>query len=506
MAYNLQYSDYPTTQGPPDPARWVGPPGPPGPQGPTGPTGPQGPAFPEAPADGTIYGRGGATPDWSGVLPLAGGTVSGQTSYTYTGAPALTIGSNPFGGRTLVQFNSTITGSNSSALFINKVGGSVHGDPPQIHSYFQIDHDGSENQFHTKVETSVTGNSGIWALMNASAFSSNDSVYGAHVGFYSQQVRTPTINPGGARGIPAWCSVMELRSQTGLPSSQDGTLQTLELDIFASGADDYLPGRTVLSIVIGQDTTSHPAVEVNNGISFYLFGGHTGWYKNMLYAAAQFNTAVLNTTQATQHTGANAIWLGDGHTIALDTAGTHTIRWDGSQIHLVSPVQIDGLAFLAGGTTVGGTAYFAGSTYGPGLDAYLAAPPAIGGTTPAAANFTTVDMTGLATFHAGITMITGAPLSIDNGPWMQLVSGAGGAAVFQWLGTRVWGVDPSGNMTASGSLGTGGPTGPTWTTGSGVPSSTQPVGSLYSRVSTWAAGATLYVSKGAGAWTAVAGV
>jgi hypothetical protein len=50
------------------------------------------------------------------------------------------------------------------------------------------------------------------------------------------------------------------------------------------------------------------------------------------------------------------------------------------------------------------------------------------------------------------------------------------------------------------------PGGPTWTTGSAVPSSTQPVGSIYSRVSTWAAGATLYVSKGAGAWTPVAGV
>jgi hypothetical protein len=41
MAYNLQYSDYSTTaEGPPDPARWVGPPGPPGPPGPVGPPGP----------------------------------------------------------------------------------------------------------------------------------------------------------------------------------------------------------------------------------------------------------------------------------------------------------------------------------------------------------------------------------------------------------------------------------------------------------------------------------
>jgi hypothetical protein len=39
MAYRLNYSDYSTSEGPPDPAEWVGPPGPAGPVGPTGPQG-----------------------------------------------------------------------------------------------------------------------------------------------------------------------------------------------------------------------------------------------------------------------------------------------------------------------------------------------------------------------------------------------------------------------------------------------------------------------------------
>src|SRR6478609_8273632 len=46
MAYKLRYSDYSTSEGPPDPGEWVGPPGPPGPTGPAGPIGPPG-------ADGT---------------------------------------------------------------------------------------------------------------------------------------------------------------------------------------------------------------------------------------------------------------------------------------------------------------------------------------------------------------------------------------------------------------------------------------------------------------------
>jgi hypothetical protein len=49
------------------------------------------------------------------------------------------------------------------------------------------------------------------------------------------------------------------------------------------------------------------------------------------------------------------------------------------------------------------------------------------------------------------------------------------------------------------------PTGPTFTGGAGAPSSTQPVGSIYSNVS-GAVGARLYVSAGAGSWNAVAGV
>jgi hypothetical protein len=51
----------------------------------------------------------------------------------------------------------------------------------------------------------------------------------------------------------------------------------------------------------------------------------------------------------------------------------------------------------------------------------------------------------------------------------------------------------------------GGASGPTWTSGTGVPATTQPVGSLFSRTD-GAVGTTLYVSRGAGTWNAVAGV
>ena len=123
MAYSLKYSDYPTASGPPDPARWQGPPGPPGPTGPpgeegeqgvpgpTGPVGPMGPSgvvgsMPEAPTDGAIYGRQGSTGTWLGVLPqfrwgilplAAGPPTTGGSGYavgdviTLTGGATITV-------------------------------------------------------------------------------------------------------------------------------------------------------------------------------------------------------------------------------------------------------------------------------------------------------------------------------------------------------------------------------------------------------------------------------
>ena len=82
--------------------------------------------------------------------------------------------------------------------------------------------------------------------------------------------------------------------------------------------------------------------------------------------------------------------------------------------------------------------------------------------------------------------------------------GAGASQLFHAGAGRVALLNTSG-FTATGYLQTGDLGGPTWTNGAAVPSSTQPVGSLYSRGG-GAVGATLYVSRGGGTWAAVAGV
>src|SRR5215472_11226520 len=109
--YRLRYSDYSTTaEGPPDPARWIGPPGPPGPPGPQGETGNNAlvlsaDAPPTGVADNTlwwdsantglyIWTYDGTSRQWvsaaigAGIgtfLPLTGGTLTGPLLYTATG-------------------------------------------------------------------------------------------------------------------------------------------------------------------------------------------------------------------------------------------------------------------------------------------------------------------------------------------------------------------------------------------------------------------------------------
>ena len=61
------------------------------------------------------------------------------------------------------------------------------------------------------------------------------------------------------------------------------------------------------------------------------------------------------------------------------------------------------------------------------------------------------------------------------------------------------------NLQIDGGFRFGGSGGPVLLTGSAAPTANLPVGSIYSRVG-GAVGATLYVSRGGGAWAAVAGV
>lgn len=132
---------------------------------------------------------------------------------------------------------------------------------------------------------------------------------------------------------------------------------------------------------------------------------------------------------------------------------------------------------------------------------------AIGASYPSTGNFTR------AAFSSGVTFgsyVAASPTDLSHhidlygGQYGLSVTGAtvnivvGGTAIAN-ISNLTNGITSIGQMQIFGT------SGPTWTSGTTAPSSTQPVGSLYSRVG-GAVGATLYVSRGAGTWAAVAGV
>lgn len=189
----------------------------------------------------------------------------------------------------------------------------------------------------------------------------------------------------------------------------------------------------------------------------------------------------------------------------------------------VNATGLNACAVGAGAPAAGSftTLAASGAVSGAGFTALLAAPPAIGGTTPAAGNFTT--LTASNWLNASYNASGLIPPAGSSGSLSWNASG-GSAEVDYWndfagptmshtfwqrtgtsTKTRLLDIDPTGNVSIYGSLHIAGPTGPTWYTGTGLPGATAPIGSLYSRTD-GTAGATLYISRGGGTWTAVAGV
>lgn len=309
--------------------------------------------FPNSPTAGQIFTAMGTSWRWDGVkwvsgpalmsddfVAKSGDTMTGLLTNSTAGvglsvtnsanlATASTgqvlIGGTSLSGKTRIEFNPTNPQAGRGVFHMNKVNSTTGTDDPQINSYVSVDHSGGNQYRHMRIQTVITGNpgggpnSGVWSILNQ-LFTKAHDLNGSNVLQYNQAVRTD-VNAGSVKGAALWSGIFEARSQTGLPSSQDGIIQPIEVDLFANGLDNLSPsiGRTCISVVIGKDNTSGPTCEVTHGISFY---GSSGVYKRVIGMAASYNESVLDTRSATAvSTNAHAIWLKTGHTIGLDDAG-----------------------------------------------------------------------------------------------------------------------------------------------------------------------------------------
>ena len=151
-------------------------------------------------------------------------------------------------------------------------------------------------------------------------------------------------------GAPLWAFVAEVQDQTNLPSSAAGFNQIGELDMSGNGDDDgpeafvYNPvvganlpqgGRCFLSFVASKFSPTGSDFVMNAGLSFTTVPGAT--INSVIFANATFNNALLDARNAVaSSSNANAIWLADGHRVALSTDGSAGIVYDQAAAAIVA--------------------------------------------------------------------------------------------------------------------------------------------------------------------------
>jgi hypothetical protein len=146
------------------------------------------------------------------------------------------------------------------------------------------------------------------------------------------EARPGTPVQGEVVGANLWGGVIEYHEQVDLPSSRSGMGQTLELDWVGNNVDDA-NARTFVSAVLGKNAKDGADVEIGNVIGVWPGANATAAggasIKRGFWVGLPFSEAVIDTRKATQRRGANAIWLAEGHRIALDASGKHYLDAEG---------------------------------------------------------------------------------------------------------------------------------------------------------------------------------
>jgi hypothetical protein len=151
-----------------------------------------------------------------------------------------------------------------------------------------------------------------------------------HVSRYIQTIRQNIGTDSSGNPLPQpslWTACIEYRDTTGQPSSWAAASLTVEMDWFGNGPDDANL-RQIQSLVVGQNNTSGAPVEVSTVIGVYLAGGSTGHAHSVFNVNIPFSTAALDTTGAQQMSGAAAIRMAAGHSIAFESTNNYSLAYD----------------------------------------------------------------------------------------------------------------------------------------------------------------------------------
>lgn len=229
-----------------------------------------------------------------------------------------------------------------------------------------------------------TGNSAgadpgaVWGVLSTlSTAASVDSQ--SAVSTYIQAVRSGAP-AGGKVGVPLEAAVIEFRDASGLSTATTGLARTLELDMFVNGSDDLAGavGREVMPIVLGKANAADASPTITSVIGVYPVAGDGVHIKRGITWAGSlnFDQSLFDTRDSVQGASAAAVWLKDGHKLAMDggstgdtsppnaylTHGSSRFQWwaGGAEVASVSDT---GALIATGGATLGSNT-FAGVALG----------------------------------------------------------------------------------------------------------------------------------------------
>ncbi len=229
-----------------------------------------------------------------------------------------------------------VLGNTATGLTTSQ-GSSQATDVAVQQSSYIVGHNGGTGVIsNSRVDTIIYNSPGsfVWGGLDRLIWAGTQTPTAAspaqHVGRYIQTLRANVTN--GANGLPLpqpqlWAACLEYRDESGQPSSVTNAGLAIELDWFGNGLDDA-NSRTVQSLVIGQHSTTGPAVEVSSVVGVWLSSGSAGSAKTVFSVNVPFSNAVLDATSATQINGAPVIKMAAGQAIAFEGTNSNRLLYD----------------------------------------------------------------------------------------------------------------------------------------------------------------------------------
>jgi hypothetical protein len=185
-----------------------------------------------------------------------------------------------------------------------------------------------------------------------------------HVGRYIQAVRQTVGTSSSGSPLPQplmWASYVQYLDATGEPSSWTNASVSSEIDWIGNGADDASQ-RQILSLVLGQYNLSGASVGVSTAVGVSLASGSTGTIGRVFNVAVPFSVSVLDTSNATQLSGAVAVRLASGQTIAFESTNTNNLTYSASANAIVAKYGASTCAIGRGISVCFGTVFASSAT------------------------------------------------------------------------------------------------------------------------------------------------